>query len=76
MLIVYIGVCGGHCSSFSNFVKMNGFYEMSCGCCKAKTKVTITVDLKCSMNTYQAFNIRSAESCSCEFCETASVITN
>ena len=70
---VEIGVCGGHCSSFSNFIKKNGFYEMNCGCCRPKRKSTITVDLKCSMNTYQAFNIRSAESCSCESCESVDI---
>lgn len=69
MFIVYIGVCGGHCSSFSNFLKRNGFYELGCDCCRAKTKVTKTVELKCSMNTHQAFNIREAETCSCEACE-------
>ncbi|XP_028401134.1 uncharacterized protein LOC114524110 isoform X2 [Dendronephthya gigantea] len=66
---VEIGVCGGHCSSFSNFVKRDGVYEMNCGCCKANTKVTVIVDLKCSMNTYQPFHIRSAKSCTCESCE-------
>ncbi|MBN3289635.1 MUC5B protein, partial [Polypterus senegalus] len=63
-----VGMCRGHCPSWTSFSTSSGSMQSTCKCCQALETEKRSVSLTCSDKTSKRYTYTYTKSCSCSIC--------